>query len=138
MQAQRQRTQGKRGLWVKVKKILEFYFTAEKTEKMLDRLILKRAAGVDFYRSAESCIESVSLVLEKKRALCSLWQYLDGIINKFTTEERQILENYALDSCPSDNRKEVHRLAVRFARMAQAGIHGYYDGLKVVKEYMVF
>ncbi|MCD7728844.1 MAG: hypothetical protein LUI60_02900 [Clostridia bacterium] len=118
---------------MKTKKVLKFYFTADKAERAIDRLILKRAAAIDYYRTAEQCAERVIALIEKKRALCLLWRHLDSAMFAFSADERKMLKSYAFSQ--RKERGEVHRLAVRFTRRAQEGISDFEDGLDILREY---
>ncbi|MCD8372640.1 MAG: hypothetical protein LUD27_05000 [Clostridia bacterium] len=122
---------------MKTKKLLKFYFSAEKVEKALDRLILKRAAEIDFYRTAEYTAERVTEAIDKKRTLCSLYAFLDGVMSKFSDEEREALKSYAFGGKAAGD-KLTHTLAVRFTRMAQRGVGRLGGGLEVVNEYDIF
>ena len=45
---------------MKVKKLLKFYFNAERAERLIDNLICKKATSVSFARPADDCAEEVA------------------------------------------------------------------------------
>ncbi|MCD8040527.1 MAG: hypothetical protein LUF82_03320 [Clostridia bacterium] len=119
---------------MKVKKLLKFYFDAQRAVDGLDRLILKRAASPDYCRTALACAERVIELIEKKQAVCSLWHYLDGVMGTFNGEEKEILKGYAF-SCRAAESRAARSMAVKFTRRARAGIARHGRGIEVVKEY---
>ena len=107
---------------MQVKKVLKFYFSAERIDERVDKLILKYA--LDAGRSCERSAERICELIEEKRMLSSFWGYLDGIISRLSERERTALKFYAyarqrLADFPEAIIREVRRSAVKFSRRAK-------------------
>lgn len=129
---------------MKVKAILRFYFTAERVEAMLDRLIYKKALSVSAGRGAYECAEEVAELVEKKGELCEFAVFLGRALSKFSARELEVLKRYAFSPRRSeveivqeggDGAAEAHRLAVAFARRIRGGAEKYSDGMRVAAEF---
>ena len=124
------------GREMKVKKLLRFYFTAERAERLLDDLIISKAVRAEFARGAQDCAEEVAALVKKKADMCAFYGCLEGVMNTFREGERAVLENYALRAGGRDG--ESHRLAVAFARRLKGKITLYDEGLAAAMEYGMF
>ena len=62
---------------MKYKRILKFYFAAERVERAIDNLILKLACGsANPAVEAAECAEKIIGLISAKRELSGLWAYL--------------------------------------------------------------
>ena len=121
---------------MKVKKLLRFYFTAAKAEKLLGDLILHKAVRAEFARGAEEGAEEVAELVEKKAAMCGFYRRLDGVMNTFCERERAELQSYAFAA--GGRESEQHRLAVAFARRIRGKIGADDGGLAAAMEFGIF
>lgn len=101
---------------MKIKMLLKFYFTAEALNEQLDKLITYNAC-----RAAEGCFEKITDLIEDKRALCNLMNYLESVFDKLTNEDRAVLESYArmrvgILSLRDELRREIKRAVMKFTR----------------------
>ena len=107
---------------MKIKSIMAFYFWADSLERALDNIITRLAlsAGQDVYAGCETYFDKICKVLEDKRKLSELWSRLDGVISKLTERDRTTLKRYAAarTGIKGDEKREIHRAAVKFARRA--------------------
>ena len=76
---------------MKVKKLLKFYFNAGRAEKLIDRLIYKKATSVNFARPADDCAEEVAELVKKKAEMCAFYGFLKGAVSAFSEEEMKEL-----------------------------------------------
>lgn len=121
---------------MKVKAILKFYFTAEEAFANVDRLIYKNAFSVSATRGAYDCAEEVANLIYKKGALAELWNFLDGVIKKFSDGERDVLGAYALSPrMRRDDGREEHRLAVAFARRIKGCGERFREGIAAMRDF---
>ncbi|MBD5632415.1 MAG: hypothetical protein HDP34_04220 [Clostridia bacterium] len=123
----------------KCKRILRFYFFAEKLNDALDNLIYKHATAFDGYHDGTYYAEKICELIGAKRELSELWQYLDGIMEKFTKGERAVLRFYGSMRCgikklSEENRREVKRVTVKFSRRAKLP-ERFNGALKIVADY---
>ncbi len=125
---------------MKFKRILKFYFSAEKLNRQLDDLITKYAlASADYNATAESCAEKICKLIETKKNFSALYGYLNGIMCKFGEDERKTLAFYArlrkgILTLPDGVRKEVKRVLTKFSRRC-GGVSRFEEGLKAVDAY---
>ena len=121
---------------MKLKRILKFYFSAEKLNKSLDGTITRYAlASADYSVSAESCAEKICAVIETKKA----FSQLNGIMCKFGADEVKTLEYYAnlrggILKLPEGARREIKRVLTKFSRKGR-GIERFKEGLRAVDAY---
>lgn len=117
---------------MKVKKLLKFYFTAERAERLIDNLICKKASSVSFTRSACDCAEEVADLVKKKAEMCAFYFYVSGVLNLFSEEERQTLKKYAFgrtDACDETELRTARRLALKLARRLRGCSEKYSEGI---------
>ncbi len=125
---------------MKSKRLLNFYFKAESLNRTLDNLITKYAlASVDFTRGCEYYAQKICSLIYAKRKLGELWRYLDGVICKFTDEEKRVLRFYGglrggTSRLSADKKRVIKRVAVKFARRAR-NIQSYAEGTAIAGEY---
>lgn len=125
---------------MKLKRILKFYFSAEKLNKSLDGTITRYAlASADYSVSAESCAEKICAVIETKKAFSQLYDYINGIMCKFGADEVKTLEYYAnlrggILKLPEGARREFKRVLTKFSRKG-SGIERFKEGLRAVDAY---
>lgn len=107
------------------KKLLRFYFRAQRINEALDNLIMRTAcASADEGKTCESYAEKIISLIESKRKLCELWAYLDGVMETFDGGDKGVLLSYALSrggysSLPRDRANFIRRVVVRFMRRAK-------------------
>ena len=107
---------------------MAFYFLAGSLNKMLDGIIERLAvsSGQDVYAGCEVYFDRIVKVTEDKRRLSELWARLDGVLSKMTERDRETLKRYgaARTGVKEEERKEIHRAAVKFARRAGGLLKG--------------
>lgn len=113
---------------MKIKRLLLFYFSAGSLDRALDNIITRLAlsAGQDVYAGCEVYFERIVKVTEDKRKLSELWARLDGVLSNMTERDRAALKAYAAarTGVKGDEKKEIHRAAVKFARRADGILKG--------------
>lgn len=125
---------------MKPKRILKFYFSAEKLNGALDNIITKYAlSSADCSVSAESCAEKICSVIGVKRAFAELYNYLNGIIEKLEKGEVKTLEYYAalrkgVLKLPEDVQREIKRVLTKFSRRCKA-LPRFGEGIKLIDAY---
>ena len=111
-----------KGRAVKIKLLMKFYFSAGSLERALDNIITRLAlsSGQDVYAGCEVYFDKICKVLEDKRKLSELWARLDGVLRDMTERDRATLKRYAAarTGIKGDEKKEIHRAAVKFTRRA--------------------
>ena len=125
---------------MKSKQLIRFYFSAGNINKALDNLILDKALkSANYPGSCEYFAERILALIDAKKELSKLWNYLDKIISFFSERERSVLKFYGhlrtgISKLPYTRAKEVKRVTVKFTRRAwQIGRYG--EGVRLVKEY---
>ena len=107
---------------MKIKQLMRFYFSAGSLNKALDNIITRLAlsSGLDVYSGCEEYFDKISKVTEDKRQLSELWARLDNILCNMTERDRETLKTYAAarGGVKDEDKKEIHRAAVKFARRA--------------------
>lgn len=107
------------------KKLLRFYFRAQRINGALDNLIMRAACcSSDPSRSCERSAEKIIGLIDSKIKLGGLWSYLDGVMASFDASDKGILLGYALSrggysSLPDGRANEIRRVVVRFMRRAK-------------------
>ncbi len=125
---------------MKLKRVLKFYFSAEKLNRALDDIITRNAlASADFTVSAKYCAEKICKVIETKKSLSALYGYIDGVMCGFKDGEKKALGYYAslktgILALPDDARREIKRVLSKFSRRS-GGILRFGDGLCAVNAY---
>lgn len=107
---------------MKIKQLMRFYFSAGSLDRALDNIITRLAlsSGQDTFAGCEAYFDKISKVLEDKQKLSELWARLDGVLNNMTERDRAALKRYAAarTGIKGDEKKEIHRAAVKFVRRA--------------------
>ncbi len=117
-----------------VKKVLKFYFGADRAEGLLDRLILKKAYSADCTRGAQQCAEEVAKLVQAKCEMCRFYGFIDRVLARLNERERGVLEKYATRSAASlapEECREAHRLSVAFARRIKGCSEKFAAGLRI-------
>ncbi|MCM1438131.1 MAG: hypothetical protein NC131_02810 [Roseburia sp.] len=113
---------------MKIKNLLRFYFSAGSLNDALDSIITRIAisSGSDFYGGGAAYAERISDLIDDKRVLSGLWARLDKVISGMTERDRQTLKRYASlrSGVAADEKREIHRAAVKFARRAGGLVTG--------------
>lgn len=119
---------------MKVKRVLRFYFSAEKLNGALDNLILKHALSP--FADGEEAAAKICRLAERKALLSDFWNYLDGVISRMCEGDVRVLEYYALSrgGVSKDRLKEVKRCAVKFRRRA-VRLSAFEEQLRLIGEY---
>lgn len=136
--------EGGRGGNVKSKKILRFYFSAEKLNGALDNMILSCALGA--YGDLGACeirAERMVALIDAKARLSELWGWLDGALALFPETDRAVLERYAkmrggVTRLGEAERRDIHRVVVRFTRRVEGRLGRFSDGIRLVNRYYAF
>ena len=118
----------------KLKILLKFYFNAGTLNGWMDRLIEYGACRVE----GES-FERVTGLIEDKRKLCNLMNYLEGRFERLTKRDRATLEKYSLlkvgiKRLEAEERREIKRAVMKFARRLTY-IEQYKEELKTLQKY---
>ena len=122
---------------MRVKRILKFYFCAEKLNSAFDNLILKNASSP--CADGQAGAERICGLIWEKQQLQMLWGYLDGIIEGFSERDRASLAEYAdkrigLKKLSVSERNELRRAVVKFTRRAKR-LYCFADGAGLVDKY---
>ncbi|MDE7214893.1 MAG: hypothetical protein K2N68_03560 [Clostridia bacterium] len=125
---------------MKVKRVLKFYYSAEKLNETLDKTITRLALrSADYSEKAESFAEKICKVIETKKNFAALYGYLNEIMCGFCESEIKTLEYYAklrkgILTLPDGTRREVKRVVTKFTRKCR-GLERFKEGLKAVDAY---
>lgn len=125
---------------MKVKRILKFYFCAERLNGTLDNMITAYAVGSG--ACAGSCLgyaEKICGVICAKRGMNELWLYLDNIICGLTEEEKRVLKFYGclrtgVNTFSEETRREIKRVLVKFTRRARR-LQTFENAIRLVNRY---
>lgn len=123
-----------------VKRLLRFYFSADKLNSSLDNLITYYACGSGINgEDGEACAEKILSLISAKRNLSLLWGYLNGVMQAFGEEDRRLLLTYAyircgISSLKEEDRKNLRRVTVRFSRRAN-NAERFSEGIRLVNSY---
>ncbi len=106
---------------MKTKRLLRFYFYSEGINGAIDNLINKFAFFCDGYHDGLFYAEKVCELVGVKLSLGGLWDYIDGIICKFTQTEKNVLRFYgstrkSIAGLSADSKREIKRVTVKFTR----------------------
>ena len=101
---------------MKVKLLLKFYFNAAVLNERLDRLIAFHACQVSGWS-----FEKVTALIEDKRALCNLMNYLESRLEKLTQRDLNALKRYAklrvsVRKLEDEERRDIKRAVMKFTR----------------------
>ena len=125
---------------MKVKRLIKFYFSAESLNKTLDNLIATVALKSDeWVGNGEKCAEKICGLISAKDRLQELWAYLDGVMEKLTLRDRDVLRLYGglrvgIKRFPVDEAREIRRAAVKFSRHA-VNVGRFTEGVRLVNSY---
>lgn len=125
---------------MKSKQLIKFYFSAENVNRALDNLILNKALkSANYGRGCEYYAERIFALIDAKKELSRLWDYLDGVVSSLTEKERSVLKFYGglrtgLSDLTLARAKEVKRVTVKFTRHARF-LERYGEGVRLVKKY---
>ena len=132
------------------KKLLKFYFGAQRLNDAMDELLLRAACASATGGDAELCARQLCELIGCKCRLAELWSYLDGVMRRFGGRtmplarrfgDRQVLLDYSRMRCglsklSADRKNEVRRVVVRFMRGARS-LGRYAEALAVLNKYFV-
>ena len=122
------------------KKLLKFYFRAQRLNYALDDLIAAVACkssqgdwGGEYYA------ERLITIIQKKALLGQLWRYLHGVLSSFCRRDLLILKSYALSQggysgLPREQANGIRRVVVRFMRRARL-LDRYAKATELVSQY---
>ena len=125
---------------MKSKQLIRFYFSAGNINKALDNLILNKALkSANYAKSCEYYAEHILALIDAKKELSRLWNYLDKVMSSLAERERAVLKFYAglrvgLSKLPLARVREIKRVTVKFTRHARL-IERYGEGVRLVKRY---
>ncbi len=122
------------------KKLLKFYYRADRLNDALDNLIMRAA-----YSSAcsegggERCALRIIALIGAKGNLGGLWNYLNSVMATFGADDKRVLKSYAFSargysSLPPERAKAVRRVVVRFMRRAK-NLPRHAEAVKLVLRY---
>ncbi len=130
---------------VQLKKLLRFYFSADKLNTALDGIILQIAvkSGSDLYSGGERYFERISKILSVKTSLEELWGRLDSVIANMTERDRVTLSVYAAARAGTarlkeGERREMHRALTKFSRRAEGIVSACGNVYPLICEYYCF
>lgn len=107
---------------MKIKQLMRFYFSSGSLDRALDSIVTRLAlySGRDVYVGCEEYFDRICKVLDDKRSLSELWARLDGVLGGMTEKDRATLKLYAAarTGVKDEEKREIHRAAVKFARRA--------------------
>ena len=123
------------------KKLLKFYFGAQRLNDAMDELLLRAACASATGGDAELCARQLCELIGCKCRLAELSSYLDGVMRRFGGGDRQVLLDYSRMRCglsklSADRKNEVRRVVVRFMRGARS-LGRYAEALAVLNKYFV-
>lgn len=125
---------------MKSKRLIKFYFCADKLNAAMDRLILAAAcrSADDIYNYGKSADRVVELI-DAKYTLSGLWQYLDKVMQGFGGEDKATLYGYAFSKggwarLGRERGNAVRRVVVRFMRRAKY-IYRYSEGAELLDKF---
>lgn len=107
----------KKRIKMSIKRLLKFYFAADGINRALDNLILNEALKAE--DSERGCLyfaERIAELIDVKDGLTKLWQYLDGVAETFSSEERELLETYAERGKRCAPQSKLKKVTVKFSR----------------------
>lgn len=119
---------------MKVKLLLKFYFGADSLNERLDKLIEYHACRTD-----GSSFEKVAALIEDKKTLCKLMDYLEGKFDKLTQRDISALERYAklrvsVQKLEDDVRRDIKRAVMKFTRKLTF-LERHEEEVKTLKNY---
>ncbi|MGN0817583.1 MAG: hypothetical protein ACI4L9_01320 [Candidatus Coproplasma sp.] len=123
-----------------VKRLLRFYFSADKLNCALDNLIMRCACGsANSAAGGAACAERILELISAKRSLSLLWGYLNGVMQGFCEEDGELLLTYAymrsgLTKLNKEDAKSFRRVTVRFSRRAR-NADRFTEGIRLVNSY---
>lgn len=125
---------------MKTKRLLRFYFSAETVDRALNNLIT--AAGCSSGNAPGNGLhyaEKMLQLIDAKRELGFLWNYLDGVMKSLGESDRLILKKYGLSKSGlsksgEGERREIRRAAIKFTRHAR-GIARFSATVELIGEY---
>lgn len=107
------------------KKLLRFYFRAERLNVVLDGAAMRAAlASASGGYAGEHYADRIITIIDAKRKLSSLWAYLNEVISSLSDGDRRVLAYYAqlqggYSALPAAQAKAVRRVVVKFVRRAR-------------------
>lgn len=129
---------------LKSKKILRFYFSAEKLNGALDNIILRYALGAyGDLAGCESRADRMVALIDAKDRLSELWGWLDDALSRFPQTDRTVLEKYAkmrggTSRLGEEERRIIHRVVVRFTRRVAGNLGRFADGVRLIDRYYTY
>lgn len=125
---------------MKSKRLMKFYFCADRLNEAMDRLILAAACGSanSIYNCEESADRVVALI-EAKYMLSGLWSYLDGVMKGFCGEDKAVLYGYAFSRggwarLGRERGNAIRKVVVRFMRRAKY-LERYEEAVRVLDRF---
>lgn len=125
---------------IQAKRLLRFYFNSDGLEAALNNLILNTAyRSADVTKGGEFYAERIIALVEAKKRLGELWQYIDGVISSMNGNEIQTLKRYALmrsgiGKLNDGERREIKRSTIKFTRHMRS-LERFKEGVRLVSEY---
>ena len=125
---------------MKSKRLIKFYFCADKLNEAMDRLILAAACGsANNIYNCEECADKVVGLIEAKYTLSGLWNYLDGVMKGFSGEDKGVLYGYAFSRggwarLGRERGNAVRKVVVRFMRRAKY-LERYSSGAELLDKF---
>jgi hypothetical protein len=123
------------------KRVLRFYFAADRLNRAMDNLIEKLAYNsMDEYAFCVNSAAKIFSVIEEKGELQLLWAFLNDVIEMFSDIDREILHGYAvrrtgISSLDAQTRRDIHRVLVKFGRKVEKRIARFAEGVRLVDAY---
>lgn len=107
---------------MKSKRLIKFYFSADKLNRALDNLITQNAlASADGFYSGEFYAERILELICAKKELNALWRHLDGAISGLPENDKNVLRYYGnlrggTAKLPPETVREIKRVTIKFKR----------------------
>lgn len=123
------------------KRVLRFYFAADKLNEAMDNLIERFAiASREEYALCKNTSSKICSIIDEKNELAVLWGYLNGIMQLFNENDRELLRGYALrrtgiSKLAPEVKRNIRRVLVKFTRKAECRIERYAEGIRLVDAY---
>lgn len=110
---------------MEIKRLLRFYFTADKLDKALNNLIAQKAvASAQYGSSVEIIGQKMCVLIEVKQELSELWDYLDSVIKPLSKEDQETLYLYgtsrvSLKHQSPEIKRKIKKSVMKFTRHAR-------------------
>lgn len=122
------------------KRLLRFYFSVDRLDKALNNLITQKAISSAVHGSNGAEIgQEMCVLIQAKKELSELWNYLDSILKAFSEDEIKSLHLYGttklgIKQLPLEAQRHIKKSVVKFTRRAR-NLDRYESGVRLVNRY---